>query len=105
MTSKLLMSALVAGGFFALSSAADDHEDSSRKFTAERVFDIEYGADPQISPDGETIVYVRRSMDKLTDRDRGDLWTIDVKSGDHRPLITGGASAGGTCRTRNAEVS
>ena len=50
--------------------------------------------DPQISPDGATIVYVRRSMDKMKDQDRGDIWTIDVRSGAHRPLITGGASAG-----------
>lgn len=94
MRAKLLMSAVIASGVFAGSAIADDHEDTSRKFTAERVFDIEYAADPQISPDGETIVYVRRSMDKLKDQDRGDLWTIDVDSGAHRPLITGGASAG-----------
>lgn len=73
---------------------ADDHDDKSKRFTAERVFDIEYASDPQVSPDGKTIVYVRRSMDRQTDTDRGDIWTIDVKSGAHRPLIMGGASAG-----------
>ncbi|NQY39508.1 MAG: S9 family peptidase [Henriciella sp.] len=87
--------AILVCGLLSTPALADDHgADESRKFTAERVFDIEYASDPQISPDGETIVYVRRSMDKLTDRDRGDIWTIDVKSGAHRPLITGGASAG-----------
>lgn len=94
MGSKLLMSALIVGGFFAATAAAEDHQDTSRKFSPERVFDIEYAADPQISPDGETIIYVRRSMDKLKDQDRGDLWTIDVDSGAHRPFVTGGASAG-----------
>ncbi|MHA7858161.1 MAG: prolyl oligopeptidase family serine peptidase [Henriciella sp.] len=95
MSLKRVIGALLVGGVISMPALADDHgADDSRKFTAERVFDIEYASDPQISPDGETIVYVRRSMDKLTDRDRGDLWTIDVKSGDHRPLITGGASAG-----------
>ena len=69
-------------------------KESLPRFTAERVFDIEYASDPQIAPDGRSIVYVRRSMDKLKDQDRGDLWTIDVDSGAHRPLITGGASAG-----------
>ncbi|MEE4173186.1 MAG: S9 family peptidase [Xanthomonadales bacterium] len=72
---------------------ADDAAPDERHFTAERVFDLEYGDDPQISPDGETIVYVRRSMDRLTDRIRGDLWTLDVDSGAHRPLVVGGASA------------
>ena len=95
MSLKHWIGAILVGSVAAPAAMAEtDTEDDRRKFTAERVFDIEYASDPQISPDGETIVYVRRSMDKLTDRDRGDIWTIDVKSGAHRPLITGGASAG-----------
>ena len=95
MSLKRAIGAILVCGLLSTPALGDDHgADESRKFTAERVFDIEYASDPQISPDGETIVYVRRSMDKLTDRDRGDIWTIDVKSGAHRPLITGGASAG-----------
>ena len=66
-------------------------EDNSRRFTADRVFDIEYATSPQISPDGSKIVYVRHSMDRLSDSDRGDLWIIDVASGEQRPLVTGGA--------------
>lgn len=66
--------------------------DEHRPFTAEQVFELEYGDDPQISPDGQSIVYVRRSMDRLADRIRGDLWMLDVGSGAHRPLVTGGAS-------------
>ena len=65
---------------------------SPNRFTAEHVFDLEYANDPQISPDGKTIVYVRQSMDLQTDQIRGDLWTIDIASGEHRPLITGRAS-------------
>lgn len=68
-------------------------KDTSRSFTADRVFDIEYATSPQISPDGSKIVYVRHSMDRLTDQDRGDLWIIDVASGEQRPLVTGGTSA------------
>lgn len=64
------------------------------RFTAERVFDIEYASDPQISPDGQTIVYVRRSMDRQTDTDRGDIWTLNIATGAHRPLIVGGSSKG-----------
>jgi acylaminoacyl-peptidase len=80
--------------FPAVNAVADDHTGDKPRFTAERVFDIEYGADPQISPDGKTIVYVRRSMDRSTDTDRGDLWRIDVATGTHRPLLVGGASKG-----------
>ena len=95
MNTKYLVGTAMAVCLLAFPAFADDHEkDDSRIFTAERVFDIEYASDPQISPDGETIVYVRRSMDKLKDQDRGDIWTLDVDSGAHRPLVTGGSSAG-----------
>lgn len=66
----------------------------SKRFTAERVFDMEYASDPQISPDGKTIVYVRRSMDRMTDRDVGQLWALDTASGTHRPLVAGTEGAG-----------
>ncbi|MEM9667820.1 MAG: S9 family peptidase [Pseudomonadota bacterium] len=69
-------------------------DDTSPRFTAERVFDLEFADDPQISPDGSTIVYVRKSMDRMKDAIRGDLWVIDTRTGAHRPLIEGGASAG-----------
>jgi len=72
---------------------AETDEAPSKRFTAERVFDVEYATDPQVSPDGKTIVYVRRAMDRLTDRDVGSLWTIDVASGDHRPLVTAASAA------------
>ncbi|HEX9636766.1 MAG TPA: S9 family peptidase [Acidobacteriota bacterium] len=68
-------------------------QDADRKrFTAERVFDVEYADDPQISPDGRTIVYERKSMDRLTDKVASDLWVIDVESGSQRPLVSGKGS-------------
>ena len=72
--------------------AQEKGDDNIRKFTAERVFDLEFANDPQISPDGKTIVYARESMDRMTDRVTGEIWTIDVKSGAQRPLITGEGS-------------
>lgn len=77
----------------ALPAMAQAPEETSNRFTADRVFDLEYATSPQISPDGTKIVYVRHSMDRMKDRDRGDLWIIDVKSGEQRPLVVGGASA------------
>ncbi|WP_084420179.1 S9 family peptidase [Henriciella litoralis] len=89
-----LLSAGAAGLALILPAVAQDNDtDDSRRFTAERVFDIEYATSPQISPDGSKIVYVRHSMDRMKDQDRGDLWIIDVDSGEQRPLVTGGASA------------
>jgi dipeptidyl aminopeptidase/acylaminoacyl peptidase len=67
--------------------AKQDDKTPSKRFTAERVFDMEYANDPQISPDGKTIVYVRQSMDKMTDQDAGKLWILDIESSTNRPLI------------------
>ena len=67
--------------------AKQDDKTPSKRFTAERVFDMEYANDPQVSPDGKTIVYVRQSMDEMTDQDTGKLWILDIKSGTNRPLI------------------
>jgi len=53
------------------------------------VFRLEYAADPQISPDGNRVVYVRTFMDIKKDRRRSNLWIINVEGGDHRPLTTG----------------
>ncbi len=53
------------------------------------VFELEYAADPQISPDGNRIVYQRRFMDIMTDRVRSNLWIINADGTDHRPLTTG----------------
>ncbi len=77
----------------ALADVAAQDAKASNRFTAERVFDIEYATDPQISPDGKTIAYVRRSMDRLSDQDVGQIWTVDLATGAHRPLITGASAA------------
>jgi acylaminoacyl-peptidase len=52
-------------------------------------FQIQTGTDPQISPDGKKIVYVRRFNDPMTDRRYANLWIINADGSDHRPLTTG----------------
>jgi len=53
------------------------------------VFQLEYAADPQISPDGKGIAYVRSFMDIMTDQRRSNLWIINADGSGHRPLTTG----------------
>ena len=65
-----------------------------RQFTGQDLFKLEAAADPQISPDGKTIAYVRRSADVMSDRVRGAIWLVDVASGQQRPLVTGPGSYG-----------
>lgn len=55
-------------------------------FSAADVFDLEYADDPVISPDGKTVVYVRASLNALTDGTDRRLWTVDVATGAHRKL-------------------
>ena len=51
------------------------------------VFELESAHDPQISPDGSTIVYVRHFFDIEDDRTHTRIWSIDVATGRHRPLL------------------
>lgn len=50
------------------------------------VFELEWAADPRISPDGNTIVYRRRGMDKMTDRRTSTLWLINADGTGHMKL-------------------
>ena len=53
------------------------------------VFDLQFVADPQISPDGNTIVYVRHQFDIMTDRRYTNLWSISFNGDNHQPLTSG----------------
>lgn len=53
------------------------------------VFQLEWTADPQISPDGTHIVYVRSFNDIMSDRTRSNLWTVDFDGSNHRPITSG----------------
>ena len=60
-----------------------------RLFTGQDLFSLEVASDPQISPDGRRIAYVRRSGDIMTDRFRPSIWLIDTGSGRQTPLAAG----------------
>ena len=64
----------------------------TRSFTGADLFGLSIAADPQISPDGRTIVYIRRSADVMTDKMQSSLWLIDVASGKQTPFATTGSS-------------
>jgi acylaminoacyl-peptidase len=53
------------------------------------VFNIQYAGDPQISPDGKRIVYVRQFCDIMNDQRHSNLWIINADGSGHRPLTTG----------------
>ena len=64
-------------------------EESLAKFNPMDVFELEWATDPRVSPDGNTIVYVRKSNDIMNDRERSNLWQVSIKGTNHRPLYSG----------------
>ena len=70
--------------FSALPVGADDSI-----LTNTDIFELEYAADPQISPDGNTVAYVRTSMDIMSDRAVPNIWQVDASGKNHRPLLSG----------------
>jgi len=60
---------------------------ASQYFESEDIFALEYANDPQVSPDGKQIVYVRNSNDIMTDGTHSSLWLLDVKTGQQSPLF------------------
>ncbi len=53
------------------------------------IFNMEFVSDPQISPDGSKIVYVRNFKDIMTDKNLSNLWIINSDGSQNRPLTSG----------------
>jgi len=64
------------------------------RLTEMDVFNLEYAADPQISPDGDWVVYVRQFADVMTDMNYSNLWLVRADGSDSRPLTTGNFNDG-----------
>ena len=61
-------------------SSSVDAEEKLAIFDPMDVFDLEWASDPRVSPDGSSIVYVRKSNDIMTDRERSNLWQVSSLS-------------------------
>lgn len=66
---------------------------NEQKFTSQDVFDLEYAEAPRISPDGQQVLYVRRTNDIMSDRTKGALWLAALDGSSNR-LLQEGASIG-----------
>jgi len=64
-------------------------EAPQRAFTGRDLFSLETAGDPQISPDGHWIAYVRKAGDIMTDRMRPTIWLVEVATGAQTPLVAG----------------
>src|SRR5580658_10301447 len=88
-----MRAAIVAVSFVGITAAlapASARADASVKsLTVQDVFNLQLATDPQVSPDGQRIVYVRQFSDIMTDQRHSNLWMINTDGTNHRPLTTG----------------
>jgi acylaminoacyl-peptidase len=83
----VLSASLLLAWALPLEASGEAHQ--SQRLELMDVFQLEYAADPQISPDGQSVVYARTFMDTMTDRRRSHLWRLSYDGRDHRPLTSG----------------
>ena len=68
--------------------------ETSTNFQPMDVFDLEYASYPQVSHDGEQVIYMRRSFNVMRDATRSALWMVDLGTGNHEPLFADFGSYG-----------
>lgn len=91
---KLSTYSLLAGScsalLFSLPAVSDEH----RPLQLDDVFALEIASDPQVNGEGDSVVFVRRSMNRDTDRTEGRLWQVNTDGSNLRPLTQGEGSEG-----------
>ena len=53
------------------------------------IFNMEFISEPQISPDGNQILYVRNFKDVMTDKNLSNIWMVNADGSKNRPITTG----------------
>ncbi len=84
---------LVFGRFLGLSLVANSTHaadaNTDKRFQLRDLFELETASDPQISPDGTKVVFVRNFSDIMKDKKRSNLWIVNFDGSDLRPLTSG----------------
>jgi len=73
------------------SGASAAEGDDTKGFSYQDVFNLEYATGARMSPDGQSVVYERRSMDIMNDRQRSNVWRVNLDGSGHRPVLSGKA--------------
>jgi dipeptidyl aminopeptidase/acylaminoacyl peptidase len=72
-----------------VSSSVFAQTPGNKRLTLDLFLDWEYVAGPQISPDGQQIVYTRRWTDKVNDRYESEVWIMNADGSKNRFLMKG----------------
>ena len=83
---SIILTALFVLG---ISKAYAHESEEDHKIQLVDYLDYETVSNPQISPDGETILYSRRRIDKLNDKFVTTLWLMDKDGKNKRQLLKG----------------
>lgn len=78
---------LLISALFATQSAFAE-EPNNNILSLEDVFNLEYAANPVVTPDGKHVVYERRSMDIMSDSIRRNLWSVALDGSSHLPILS-----------------
>ena len=65
-------------------------QDNPDRLAASDIFNLQFASDPQISPDGKRIVYVRAFADIMSDKRLSNLWSVNFDGLDNRGEGAGG---------------
>ena len=63
----------------------------TRRLKIDDLTDLAVPSQPALSPDGDRVVYVLRTLDAGEDRNVDQLWTVPTSGGTPRRLTTGNA--------------
>src|SRR5256884_9694418 len=67
-------------------------QDKPDRLAASDIFNLQFASDPQISPDGKRIVYVRAFADIMSDKRLSNLWSVNFDGLDNRGVTSGNFS-------------
>ena len=88
---SILLAGTLAMGFAGLAHSQDDDTDKAPVIELADYLDFESVSTPQISPDGNQVLFTRRRVDKMKDRFTSSLWLMDADGTRQRELMKGGA--------------
>src|ERR1700759_1988265 len=94
-TSRLLMAtlccaAVIAGLSYSQSARAQSAQAQKRSITEKDIFNFNWIGDPQISPDGSHVAFVKVKVNEKKDGYDTSIWNISTKGGDTPHRMTDG---------------
>src|SRR5262245_51241078 len=84
------MRGLMLAPMLGLMLGASSSSAARRPMVEQDLYHLVWVADPQISPDGSRVAFVRVVIDSAADEYRTALWLVDAAGGTPRPLTSGG---------------